>query len=271
MKARNLIGSLTAVMVAAFAYGVESFVSSKDDAAAPKGMKLVLLVGQSNMAGRAPLTDETRQPIERCWMLGRDGKWTMTSNPIHFDKPCAGVGPADEFARRYIADHPGETLGLVPCAVGGSPLSSWLPEADGPNGENFRTALERVKVAKRHGTFVAMLWHQGETDAGRHTYEELMEYYPKGFSRIAAAFRREIGNDVPVVVGEIGRWMRRDGDHAARVNPAIRECTRIVSGCACVSSEGLSNKDEHHFDAPSAKTLGSRYYNAWKSSAVMNK
>jgi hypothetical protein len=94
-----------------------------------------------------------------------------------------------------------------------------------------------------------------------------MEYYPKGFADMVVSFRSKLGLDakVPVIVGEIGRWMRNDGDHAAKVNPAIHECTNRVENCACVSSEGLKNQDQHHFDGPSVKTLGDRYYEAWKS------
>ena len=234
---------------------------------APKDMKLVLLVGQSNMSGRAPVTDEFKKPIERCYKLNRDGKWTLATNPFHFDRKYCGVGPADEFARRYLADHPGETLGLVPCAVGGSPLSSWVPAEKGRKGENFRRAIERAKTAQENGEFVAVLWHQGETDAAKASAEQLMEYYPKGFADMVVSFRSKLGLDakVPVIVGEIGRWMRNDGDHAAKVNPAIHECTNRVENCACVSSEGLKNQDQHHFDGPSVKTLGDRYYEAWKS------
>ena len=80
--------------------------------------------------------------------------------------------------------------------------------------------------------------------------------------------KSELGLDaakVPVIVGEIGRWMRKDGDHAAKVNPAIHECANRVVNCACVSAEGLKNQDPHHFDGPSVKALGDRYYEAWKS------
>ena len=234
---------------------------------APKDMKLVLLVGQSNMSGRAPVTDGFKKPIGRCYKLNRDGTWTLATNPFHFDRKYCGVGPADEFARRYLADHPGETLGLVPCAVGGSPLSSWVPAEKGRKGENFRRALARAKTAQANGEIVAVLWHQGETDAAKASAEKLMEYYPQGFAEMVASFRAKLGlgANVPVIVGEIGRWVRKDGDHAAKVNPAIHECTNRVANCACVSSEGLKNQDPHHFDGPSVKTLGDRYYDAWKS------
>jgi len=81
--------------------------------------------------------------------------------------------------------------------------------------------------------------------------------------------RNNQGLETPcrVIAGEIGRWKRKDGDHAAKVNPAIHECTNRVANCACVLSEGLKNQDQHHFDGPSVKTLGGRYYEAWKGAA----
>ena len=266
-------GMSTAEAIAAYEGTAEAARDpAEKEVEAPKNMKLVLLVGQSNMSGRAPVTDEFKKPIERCYKLNRDGKWTLATNPFHFDRKYCGVGPADEFARRYLADHPGETLGLVPCAVGGSPLSSWVPAKKGRKGENFRRAVERAKIAQTNGKIVAILWHQGETDAAKASAEKLMECYPKGFADMVAEFRSQLGLDtkVPVVVGEIGRWKRKDGDHAAKINPAIHECANLVANCACVSSEGLKNQDQHHFDAPSVKTLGARYYEAWKSQSADN-
>ncbi len=82
-----------------------------------------------------------------------------------------------------------------------------------------------------NGEIVAILWHQGETDAAKASAEQLMEYYPKGFADMVSAFRSQLGLDakVPVIVGEIGRWMRKDGDHAAKINPAIHECANRVA------------------------------------------
>ena len=86
---------------------------------APKDMKLVLCMGQSNMAGRAKMSDADREVVPRAYKLDRDGRWVAAKAPYHFDKTVAAVGPVDEFVRRYLADHPGESIGVVPCAVGG--------------------------------------------------------------------------------------------------------------------------------------------------------
>ena len=81
-----------------------------------------------------------------------------------------------------------------------------------------------------------------------------------------AELRKELGEgDIPVIAGEIGRWMRPDGDHAARINPGIGKIPSLLPKSAVVSSEGLSNQDRHHFDREAQRILGGRYYDAFKS------
>ena len=234
---------------------------------APKDMKLILCIGQSNMAGRAKPTDEDRTVVANAYKLNRDLKWVAAKAPYHFDKTVAAVGPVDDFVRLYLKEHPGETVGVVPCAVGGSPLVSWTPGEKGRRGANLRVALERAKAAKANGKFIAILWHQGETDAAKATAEQLAEYYPRDFKAMVEAVRREIG-DVPVIVGEIGRWMRKDGDHAAKINPVIGALPKTVPNCAVASSEGLKNQDTHHFDREAQHVLATRYYEEFKKCAT---
>ena len=230
---------------------------------APKDMKLILCIGQSNMAGRAKPTDEDSVVVTNAYKLNRDLKWVAAKAPYHFDKKVAAVGPVDDFVRLYLKDHPGETVGVVPCAVGGSPLVSWTPGEKGRRGANLRVALERAKAAKANGTFIAILWHQGETDAAKATPEQLAEYYPRDFKAMVEAVRKEIGA-VPVIAGEIGRWMRKDGDHAAKINPVIDALPKTVPNCAVASSEGLTNQDAHHFDREGQRVLATRYYEEFK-------
>lgn len=244
---------------------------------APKDMKLVLCIGQSNMAGRAAMSDEDKKPLERAYKMNRDDKWVVAKAPYHFDKKYAAVGPVDEFVKKYLADHPGETVGVVPCAVGGSGVRTWTP-----GGKNLVRTLERAKKAAENGKFIAILWHQGETDAAKYQAKALMKTYPGRVKSIAETLRAELGDDtIPFIVGEIGRWERRDtaketdpetgktvkksvmADHAGRINPAIAKAAEITPRSAVVSSEGLKNQDQHHFDRASQKTLGERYYEAF--------
>ena len=210
------------------------------------------------MAGRADIPDEDRKPLARALKLNRDDEWVPATAPFHFDRKAAGMGPANFFVKRYLAEHPDETVGIVPCAVGGSRSATWDAHGTGKVGANFRRALKRAQVAKRKGRFVAILWHQGESDAGA-TAEELKSYYPQRFSNMIAAFRREIG-DTPVVVGEIGWFMP---EAATKVNPILAALPKLVPNCRCVSSAGLTNRDKWHFDFKSVNELGDRYYAAF--------
>ena len=84
---------------------------------APRDMKLFLLVGQSNMAGRGTVSEEDAKPIARCLKLNRDGKWAEASTPLHFNRATSGYGIANTFVLRYLVEHPADTVGLIPCAV----------------------------------------------------------------------------------------------------------------------------------------------------------
>lgn len=235
---------------------------------APRDMKLILCIGQSNMAGRAKMLDEDREIVPNAYKLNRDNKWVAAKAPYHFDKKYAAVGPVDDFVRLYLKDHPGESVGVVPCAVGGTSVTTWVAEGKHGAGKNFTAALERAKAASQNGRFIAILWHQGETDAAKYGADALMKTYPVRVKGIAEALRRELGDDtIPFIVGEIGRWKRGDGDHAARINPCIDKVAEILPRSGVASSEGLRNQDRHHFDRESQRTLARRYYEAWKKIA----
>ena len=167
----------------------------------PKGMKIFLLMGQSNMAGRAKPLDADRIPAPNAYKMNRDDKWSPATPPLHYDKKVAGYGHADAFIRVYLAEHPGESVGVIPCAVGGSSIKSW-----GNGANHLEVAVRRLKAALPYGEIAGVLWHQGETDAlkmDEARYKEL-------FAQMAARVRKEAGRDVPIVVGEIGRFMETE-------------------------------------------------------------
>lgn len=85
---------------------------------------LFLLAGQSNMAGRGAIAPEDKVPHPRVLMLDRNGNWVPAVDPVHFDKPFAGVGPGRRFAILLAESDPSITVGLIPAACGGSPLST---------------------------------------------------------------------------------------------------------------------------------------------------
>ena len=112
-------------------------------------MQSILLIGQSNMAGRGFLHQVTPICDERIWML-RNGRWQMMAEPIHFDRSVAGVGPAASFAQAWCAAHAGEQIGLIPCAEGGSSIDAWSPD-----GTVLRHAVSDARYAMEQTTLIA--------------------------------------------------------------------------------------------------------------------
>jgi hypothetical protein len=234
----------------------------------PESFHLFLLIGQSNMAGRGVVEADDRLPMPRVLMLDRAGAWVPAVDPMHFDKPIAGVGLGRSFAARIAESHPGITVGLIPAAVGGSPIDAWTPGGfDTPtNTHPWDDAMARAKVAMASGTLKGVLWHQGESDATA----ELAPAYGRKLQSLVARLRETLGApDLPVIVGQLGAFEGAPWDDARKmIDAAHRQLPESVAGTGFVSSEGLTDKgDRLHFDSRSLRELGRRYADAYISIA----
>jgi hypothetical protein len=215
----------------------------------PRNLDLFLLIGQSNMAGRGVVEAQDTQPVPGIYALDKDLVWKPAVDPIHFDKPIAGVGLGRSFAITLQKLEPGASIGLIPAAVGGSSLDEWTP-----GGKYFNEALRRAKAAGKAGRLRGILWHQGEADSSK---EELARSYQERFAKLVAALRAELG-DVPVVAGQLGRFCKYP--FAAVVNEQLATAPLTIPRIGFVSSEGLNHKgDDLHFDAASQREFGRRY------------
>lgn len=127
---------------------------------------LYLLVGQSNMAGRGVVDEESKKADPRILMFTKAMEWQPATDPLHFDKPVAGVGPGLAFAKMMAERTPGVRIGLIPCAVGGTSIDVWVPDAFDKFTKThpYSDMLERLKAAQKEGVLKGVLWHQGEAD-----------------------------------------------------------------------------------------------------------
>ena len=127
---------------------------------AKEKLHLYLLIGQSNMAGRGVVEEQDKQSHPRVLKFTKENSWATATDPLHFDKPTiAGVGLGSSFGRALAEANPDATIGLIPCAVGGTPLSRWSK-----GGDLYAQALERARLALKDGVLKGILWHQGEGD-----------------------------------------------------------------------------------------------------------
>ena len=225
---------------------------------------LFLLAGQSNMAGRGEVEAQDRVVHPRVLTFTREGTWVPAVDPIHFDKPSAGVGLGRSFGLALAARDSSITIGLIPAAVGGSPIGAWEPGGRHEQTGNYPydEAIRRARRAMQDGSLKGILWHQGESDS------PLMHarLYETRFHALIKRFRRDLGYpDVPFLIGQLGQFPDHPWDEGRRhVNAAHAWTPKTVPHTVVVSSKDLTHKgDGVHFDAASLRAFGRRYAEAY--------
>lgn len=231
---------------------------------AKENFHLYLLVGQSNMAGRGVVEPQDQKADPRVLMFDREGRWVPAVDPMHWDKPTAGVGLGRSFASEIAKAHPGVTIGLIPCAAGGSPIDTWKPGVmhDQTRSYPWDDTVKRVKAALPSGILKGILWHQGESDCK----PDLAPAYEAKLLDLVARFRVLSGSpDVPFLVGQMGKFPDVPWTPEITMIDAVhRRLPNLVEHCAFVSAEGLAHKgDKIHFDSASYRELGRRYAAAY--------
>ena len=207
----------------------------------------VLLLGQSNMAGRGDVNDVEPITDPKITVM-RNGQWVLMQEPIHDDKPdIAGVGLGASFAAAFVEMFDCE-IGLIPGAFGGTSLEDWAV-----GGQYYNRALEMAQAAQKDSDICAILWHQGEGDMGNEQYAEQLKM-------ILNCFMRDLGlnkADVVVITGELGEYL----SGTETVNSALYELENDYPNYAVASSAGLTPKSDNlHFDAASLRVFGYRYF-----------
>ncbi len=210
-------------------------------------LHVYLLIGQSNMAGRAPYTEDEARPMERCYLLDNNGQWEPASNPlnrystIRKDISKQKMNPGYYFAKTMLDADNTVSIGLVVNARGGSEIEQWA------EGSHFYLeALRRVSQARKTGALKGILWHQGEANV------ENPEGYIDKLTELVTRFRKDLNMpELPFVAGQI--------DQLPAINEQIAMLPECLPFTGYVSSEGLEIFEEWHFDAPSVTLMGQRY------------
>ena len=231
-------------------------------------MKSVLLIGQSNMAGRGFLNEAAPIYNENIFML-RNGRWQMMTEPIHFDRSVAGAGPAASFAQAWCNANQNEQIGLIPCAEGGRSIDEWNTE-----GTLFRHAVSEAKFAMENSELIAILWHQGESDSHSGKYKN---YYQK-LNTLVHSFRKELeAPEIPFIIGGLGDYLGKSGfgKSCAEYDLINRELLKYAEdnrNCYFVTGEKLyPNPDGIYINAESQRRFGIRYFEAYQMKGNVDK
>jgi hypothetical protein len=213
------------------------------DKSAPQ--RVFLLIGQSNMAGRAHLKAGDEAPIGNVQMLDDKGQWIPATNPLNRfatnrkTLSMQRIGPGFGFAQAMQKAWPDTSIALISNARGGTRIDQWKK-----GGQLYDNMLKRVTAVK--GIRIdGILWHQGEGNRAD------KEYLAK-LKLLIATLRKDFKNpQLPFVAGKIyGKGL---------VNKVFDELPKTIEHTGVANVDGLKVFDNVHFDRESQIKLGERY------------
>lgn len=236
----------------------------------PAGLErldLFLLIGQSNMKGRGIMPDQPSRDPRVILMHLRDDRWYVARHPLHLTGNAqtfqgadnAGVGPGLAFAQAVIARDPKVRVGLVPCAVGGSPIAQWQKGAKLYDEALRRAKLALTQTARAQARVRAALWLQGEADA---TAERLPIHEAK-LLKLVDDLRADLESPrLPFIACTIGEMRPDEGEsRKADMNRLLLSLPQKRPHTACVDARDLKTHigDRVHFDTAAQEEIGRRY------------
>jgi hypothetical protein len=222
-------------------------------------LHIYMLMGQSNMVGRDTHGMDSQKDDTRILALNADGQWVVARDPLHAPngRIAPGVGPGMSFAAEMLKADPNITIGLVPCAVGGTPLKRWVK-----GGDLYEKAVKQGRTAAEAGVICGVLWHQGETDGDK---KDAADSYQARLTKMFQDLREDLNTPgLPIVVGQLGPFLQAaKHPYVDTVKAALKAIPSATPRVGFADSDGLEHKgDELHFNAESQRTFGTRYAKA---------
>jgi hypothetical protein len=185
-----------------------------DHAMSASASNIFLLAGQSNMSGRGGnYNDSTSNTVRwdgqippecrskpEILQLAANKSWVEAHEPLHQEidhwKTC-GIGPGMPFANAILDKYPSfGSIGLVPCAKGGTRIMEWAKGT-----ELYNQLVSRAKASLTGGGKIrALLWYQGESD----TAEQDAKLYKSRLEKFFNDVRHDLNYpDLPIIMVRI--------------------------------------------------------------------
>ena len=209
-------------------------------------LHIYLLIGQSNMGGRADYDENEAGIIPRCYLLNDYDEWEPAQNPfnryssIEREDVPNKLGIGYTFVTTMLQHDSDAHIGIIVNARGGAGMQYW------EKGEwAYREAVRRTEIAREAGTLKGVLWHHGEANRGD-------SRYLRRLTTFVGDLRAEFGMpDLPFVAGQI--------KDPGVVNRQIARLPNRVPYTAYAPIDGLTTFDRSHFDTRSIRIMGRRY------------
>ena len=239
---------------------------------------IIIQAGQSNAQGIGEgLAKEPYVPDEKVLYLNRDFTISTACETVEGNEIRANFSLT--FARAYINAgmlETGRKILVLRAAVGGTGFSDkrWGMEDD-----LYLKMMEMIRTTlsmNPENRLVALLWHQGETDAThKATYEGHYANLMNLVNSVKTTFDVE---NLPFIAGDfVQDWKSANLEICTPVVDAIRAVCRDISRGGFVETDGLlsnaqampdnprSQNDTIHFTREAIYELGIRYFDCFTS------
>ncbi len=236
---------------------------------------IIIQAGQSNSEGYGfGPADSPYAPDGRIWYMNENDTISLAVEKVAGNGIQANF--ALPFAREYVnAGRLAEDrkLLILRAAVGGT---GFLDNRWKLTDDLYLHMMEMIRTAlalNPENRLVALLWHQGETDAGCHaTYDQHYNHLKTLVESVRTAFDAP---DLPFIAGDfVHDWRDANIEICTPVLDAIRAVCNDCTPAAFVETDGLKsnaqaeidhplgwgNGDTIHFSRRSIYELGERYY-----------
>ena len=229
-----------------------SISPQKEDPSVTK-LDLYLLIGQSNMAGRADIELQDKDSLNGVFLFTglENNEWEPAANPmnkystIRKRLDIQKLGPGYSFAKEMAEKNPGKQIGIVVNAKGGTTISQWMPGT-----QFYNEAVKRAKQAAKSGSLKGVVWHQGEGDINR------ADSYMNDLEELILSLRKDLDNEnLPFVAGQLSP----DNIKRKQFNDMILELSQKIKNTGVVKTDNTATIDKTHFDSKSQRLLGKRY------------
>ena len=235
---------------------------------------IIIQAGQSNAQGTSfGPTDAPYQPDGRVWYMNEDDTFSLAAEKVNGNEVQGNF--ALPFAREYLNAGrlaEGRKLLILRAAIGGT---GFLDNRWKLTDDLYLHMMEMIRTAlalNPENRLVALLWHQGETDAVRGAS---FSVYYQHLRNLLDSVRTTFGvPELPFVAGDLVHdWKSTNAEACAPVVDAIRAVCRDCGHGGFAESDGLlSNRhelnyrpwnwaeDPIHFSRKSIYELGLRYF-----------
>ncbi|MEI9944415.1 MAG: sialate O-acetylesterase [Chitinophagaceae bacterium] len=227
---------------------------------AKENFYIYIMAGQSNMASRGFVQPQDTVISMQVLAMDKNNEWVYAKEPLHYYEPGrTGMDCGLSFGKKLSALYGKNiTIGLVPCAIGGSSIEQWLYDSTYRGVKLYSNLMAKVKVAAKYGTFKGILWHQGESNAGANSYRN----YPQKLENFFTKLRNDLGHpELPIYMGELSSFLNRTTNpNADAVNKDMYALSSSLKNTYVIKTGDLTPKaDTIHFDSRSQRIMGERF------------